>query len=103
MRSSASLKMIGVTTAASVSRTIWATWSWFQPRIICSIATRSFSIFCLVGADEHEDHLRVRALDDGGPGQQPLAVEGAAERQHAALGDDRLVEVEERGLHCRRG
>src|SRR5205085_448518 len=49
----------------------------------------------LVRADEHEHDLRVRALDDRPLREQSLAVEGLAEREHGALGDDRLVEVEE--------
>ncbi len=53
----------------------------------------------LVGAHEHEDDLRVGALDDRGLGEEPFAVEGTTERQDAALGDDRLVEIEEGGLH----
>ena len=51
-----------------------------------------------VGADEHEDDLRVDALDDRALREQTLAVERLAEREHGALGDDRLVEIEERGL-----
>ena len=49
-----------------------------------------------VRADEHEDDLRVDALDDRALREQALAVEGLAEREHRALGDDRLVEIEER-------
>ncbi len=37
--------MIGSMTSLRVSRTIEATWSRFQPRVIADIATRSFSIF----------------------------------------------------------
>ena len=37
--------MIGSITSVRVSRTIDATWSRFQPRVIADIATRSFSIF----------------------------------------------------------
>ena len=51
----------------------------------------------LVGSDEHEDHLRVDALDDRAARQQALAVERLAEREHGRLRDDRLVEVEEGG------
>jgi len=52
-----------------------------------------------LGADEHVDDLGVETLHDRAPRQQAFLVEGLAERQHRALGDDRLVEVEERG--CR--
>ena len=37
--------MMGVTISSSVSRTMDATWFWFQPLIICSMATRTCSIF----------------------------------------------------------
>ena len=55
----------------------------------------------LVGTDEHEDDLRVRALHDGAPREQPLPVERSAEREDRALRDDGLVEVEKGGLHAR--
>ena len=53
-----------------------------------------------VRAHEHEHDLRVQALHDRPPRQQALAVERPSEGEHRALGDDRLVEVEEScGVH----
>jgi hypothetical protein len=49
-----------------------------------------------VGAAEGEDELRVGALEHGAPVDQPALEERTAEGQGAGLGDDRLVQVEER-------
>ncbi len=49
-----------------------------------------------VGAGEGEDELRVRGLQRGTPVDQPALEERAAEGQGAGLGDDRLVQIEER-------
>jgi hypothetical protein len=51
----------------------------------------------VVGATDEVDELRVRAAQHGAPVDQTALVERAAERERARLGDDGLVEIEERG------
>jgi len=50
----------------------------------------------LVGALEEVDELREGALQDRAPVDQAALVEGTPEGEGAALGDHRLVQVEER-------
>jgi len=50
-----------------------------------------------VAAAHSQEQLRIGALDYIAAGDQPVAVERSAECQRTGLGDDRLVEVEERG------
>ena len=54
----------------------------------------------VVGAGEREHELRVRAAQHGPAVDQSALVERLAEREHAGLGDDRLVEIEERRGAC---
>jgi hypothetical protein len=49
-----------------------------------------------VGAGEGEDQLGVGGLEHGAPVDQPAVEERPAEGEGAGLGDDRLVQVEER-------
>ena len=50
----------------------------------------------VVGTVHAEHELRVRRLDEITAVDQPVPVERPAERQGAGLGDDGLVQVEER-------
>jgi hypothetical protein len=49
-----------------------------------------------VGTLQREDELRVGRLEDGAAVDQPTVEERSSEGQGAGLGEDRLVEVEER-------
>ena len=51
----------------------------------------------VVGAAGREHELGVGAAEHGATAQQAAVVEGPAEGERARLGDDRLVQVEERG------
>src|SRR4029453_5929143 len=51
----------------------------------------------VVRATDEIDELRVTPAQDRAPVYQPTGIERAAEGQRARLGDDRLVQVEERG------
>ena len=68
-----------------------------QPVHSAVIRRRSWSIVSASAPGQHEQQLRVAAAQRGPPADQALAAERPAERQRAGAGDDRLVQIEERG------
>ena len=82
--------------SCSVSDTISRTWRDVPPRAHAGQVRAHALDLVVVGAGEREHELGVGAAQHGAAVDQPALVERPAEREHARLGDDRLVQIEER-------